>query len=250
MSKTAIEWATDVWNPFTGCPLPLVSRGCDNCYARTLHNMRHKAYLAGKKLPKQYEKDFDQIQLFHDRLDEPLHWKKPRHIFVGSMGDLFHEDVPFTFIDQVLTRVVKCPQHTFMVLTKRPERMLEYYNHGLVGCTVIQNLWLGVTVEEQDEYDQITVLRDIPAIKRFISYEPMLGPIYSQPFAGISWIIIGPETGPKRRPCKPEWIKHLIDQTDLWNRPVFVKAYPMPDGRISKNMEEWPEWARRREFPG
>ncbi|MGO0058628.1 phage Gp37/Gp68 family protein [Brevibacillus fluminis] len=123
---TAIEWTDAVWNPVTGCTK--VSEGCRNCYAFALHDMRHKAYMEGKKLPQQYAKPFSEIQFFPDRLIQPLKWKKPRRVFVNSMADLFHASVPFDFIDKVFAAIALAPQHTFQILTKRPERMQEYMN--------------------------------------------------------------------------------------------------------------------------
>ena len=126
MQKTNIPWTEYTWNPLTGCELPLASSGCSHCYARELHNKRHKAYLAGKKLPIQYDKPFEEIQLFTDRLNEPLHKKKPCKIATCLMGDLFHPQVPFEFIDKVFATIRRCPQHTFQILTKQSMIAKEY----------------------------------------------------------------------------------------------------------------------------
>lgn len=127
MNKTNIPWTDYSWNPSIGCELPLASSGCKFCYARELHNMRHKAYLAGKKLPIQYAKPFEEIQLFPDRLEDPLRKKKPCKIFVGSMTDLFCPSVPFEFLAKVFYQISICYWHTFQILTKRPERVLDFY---------------------------------------------------------------------------------------------------------------------------
>lgn len=210
---TAIEWTDTVWNPVTGCSK--VSEGCRNCYAFALHDMRHKAFQDGKKLPQQYEKPFSEIQLFSDRLVQPLKWKKPQRVFVNSMADLFHKDVPFDFIDKVFATMALSPKHTFQILTKRPERMLEYFQSGSQEKMIerwaeaayditsghdeaeifvynrlngvlpkakpgwpIQNVWLGTSVENQKAADErIPLLLQVPAAVRFLSYEPLLGPV-------------------------------------------------------------------------
>src|SRR3990170_4343202 len=160
MANTKIEWATKSWNPITGCTK--VSAGCQNCYAK-----RMAKRLAGRY---GYPKDNPFAVTPHpERLQEPLSWKKPQRIFVCSMGDLFHEAVSFSFVRRVLDIVDSCPQHTFLFLTKRPERM-EYYPR--------RNVWLGVSVENQETEDErIPLLLQPPAAKRFVSYEPALGPV-------------------------------------------------------------------------
>ncbi len=130
--KTTISWTDVTWNPTVGCTR--VSPGCKNCYAFTLHDMRHAAHKDGKNLPEQYAKPFTELQMIADRLEDPLHWKKPRMVFVNSMSDLFHEDVPDEFIDKVFAVMALCPQHTFQVLTKRPERMLEVLSERYLYC--------------------------------------------------------------------------------------------------------------------
>lgn len=201
MADTRIEWADKVWNPVTGCKK--VSQGCKNCYAERLHDLRHQAYQEGKKVPAQYAEPFETVQLHPDRLEDPLHWKKPARIFVNSMSDLFHEDVPFKFIDQVFVAMKLAWWHTFMVLTKRPQRMHEYmtkYTNGgwdrweiirhdaiekrgsdsTTASTVwpFRNVWLGVSVEDQKTADErIPVLLQTPAAVRFVSCEPLLGAV-------------------------------------------------------------------------
>lgn len=198
MADTTIEWADKVWNPVTGCTK--ISLGCKNCYAKRLHDLRHQAYQEGKKLPAQYAGPFETVQLHPDRLEDPLHWKKPARIFVNSMSDLFHQDVPFKFIDQVFVAMKLAWWHTFMILTKRPQRMHEYmtkYTNGgwdrweiirhdaiekrgsnsTTASTVwpIRNVWLGVSVEDQMTADErIPVLLRTPAAVRFVSCEPIL----------------------------------------------------------------------------
>ncbi|HBA90880.1 MAG TPA: hypothetical protein DCZ08_03600 [Anaerolineaceae bacterium] len=192
--RSKIEWCDATWNVVTGCTQ--VSSGCAHCYAKTLHDRRHRAYQAGAKLPEQYAKPFSTIQLHPDRLEMPLHWKKPRRVFVNSMSDLFHEDVPDWFLAEVLVMISSCATHTFMVLTKRPERMLDYLSKwaeiekGWITSSgpqprriykpfwPIKNLWLGVSVEDQKAADErIPLLLQTPAAVRFVSCEPLLGTV-------------------------------------------------------------------------
>lgn len=180
MTKTTIPWATDVWNPIVGCTK--VSAGCANCYAEALHNRRHEAYLKGAKLPAQYAKPFSEIQLLPERLEEPAHWKKPRQVFVDSMSDLFHPDVPDEFITQVFGAMQEAHRHTFIVLTKRPKRLLDICLK--VGFTlgkrnylfpVPDNVWIVVSIEDQRSADErIPYLLRTPAAVRGVSIEPML----------------------------------------------------------------------------
>ncbi|WP_103110723.1 phage Gp37/Gp68 family protein [Brevibacillus reuszeri] len=204
---TAIEWTDTVWNPVTGCSK--VSEGCRNCYAFALHDMRHKAFQDGKKLPQQYAKPFNEIQLFPDRLLQPLKWRKPRRVFVNSMSDLFHESVPFEYIDEVFEMMAESQRHTFQILTKRPQRMLDWFNtvrkrrpipgHGVSTgnspfCTgahckwhdadvgycgspwPLPNVWIGTSVENQKAAEErIPLLLQVPAEVRFLSCEPLLG---------------------------------------------------------------------------
>ena len=256
---TAIEWTDTVWNPVTGCNK--VSEGCRNCYAFTLHDVRHKAFTEGKKLPRQYAKPFSEIQLFPGRLLEPLRWKKPRRVFVNSMSDLFHENVPFEFIEKVFAIMEEAYWHTFQVLTKRPERMLEFMTWYLNRCSdegvgyrheSPKNVWLGVSVENQRAADErIPLLLQTPAAVRFLSCEPLLGPLdlrewlhvhnrmcYDDPGPGhgspflvcdevnrIDWIIVGGESGPNARPMHPDWVRSLRDQCQAACVPFFFKQH-------------------------
>lgn len=201
MGKTAIEWTDDVWNPTVGCTR--VSPGCARCYAFTLHDRRHAAYKSGKRVPAQYAKPFNEIQLMPDRLKDPLHWLKPRRVFVNSVSDLFHESIPDEFIDRVFAVMAMCPQHTFQVLTKRAQRMRDYMRmvqdnekdlqrFANVACEIagspcaagifdevdwpFPNVWLGVSIEDQQRADErIPLLLDAPVAVRWLSCEPLLG---------------------------------------------------------------------------
>lgn len=206
-------WWTKSWNPVLGCTK--CSPACENCYAEALHTQRHKALLAGKKQAECYRKPFGQVQFLPERLEQPLHWKKPQRIFVGNMGDLFHEDVAGGWLDAIFTFMALCPQHTFMLLTKRPERMAKYINRFRKGedwadhladwadyllgqeaeCAVansineqlhepfnvgwpMRNLWLGTTIWDQPSADRnLSDLFDTPAAHYFVSYEPARGPV-------------------------------------------------------------------------
>lgn len=244
MADTKIQWADKVWNPVTGCSK--VSQGCKNCYAKTLHDMRHKAYLEGKKLPEQYSSPFEEVRCHEERLQIPAHWKKPQRIFVNSMSDLFHPDVPFEFIDRVWESMFNCQQHIFMILTKRPDRMNEYFDFVLRRARdqfnddeliedPLPNVWLGVSVENQETADErIPFLLQTPAAVRFISAEPLLGEIlinncdptkYNADHPGIDWVICGGESGKNARPMHPEWVMLLRNQCKLINVPFFFKQW-------------------------
>lgn len=282
---TSIEWTDVTWNPVTGCDK--VSAGCKNCYAEGV---------ADRFFAKQYApngdgspRKFTDVRSHPDRLEQPLHWKKPRRVFVNSMSDLFHESVPEEFIRAVFTIMRQAQQHTFQVLTKRPERMLEiigtWQKNGLLlregyGC-VLPNVWLGVSVESQKFADErIPLLLQTPAAVRFLSVEPMLEEVDLQHFQehlpssfhfgwleGIHWVICGGESGPGARMFRPEWATSLMKQCKAAEVPFFMKqmgSYPVLDPRYDQtisgysrklqdrkggDMSEWPEHLRVREFP-
>ena len=220
MGNTKIEWAESTWNPVTGCSK--ISDGCRNCYAERM----------AKRLAGRYGYPMDEPfrPTFHpERLSEPLKWKKPRRVFVCSMGDLFHSDVDDRNIAAVFLRIASLPIHKFLVLTKRPERMKEFFftykfpSGKSLTETILPNLWIGVTVENDQERHRIDTLRSIPAAVRFISFEPLLSGIGNIRLQGISWAIIGCESGPKRRHCRPELAENLVTQCHDAGVPVFVK---------------------------
>lgn len=220
MADTKIEWATKVWNPVTGCTK--VSEGCRNCYAEGIA----KRFWGERK--------FSDVICHEDRLDQPSKWRKPQRIFVNSMSDLFHPDVPNSFIKDVLYIMEICPQHTFMILTKRPERMQEFiedYCKPRIGSP-IENLWLGVSVEDQKTAeDRIPFLVNTPAVVRFLSCEPLLDLVavdvknHSDLYNKIDWIIAGGESGPKARKMEAYWAREL--QTYCWDFdiPFFFKQW-------------------------
>lgn len=197
-----------------------------------------------------------QIVVHPERLDRPLRRKKPATYSIWN--DLFHPSVSDDFIRATFSCMLQTRQHTYMVLTKRPKRAKEYFDENGVdrwASEQFPNLWLGVTCENQKYADErIPELLKIPAAVRFVSLEPLLSDVNLSSFTGNvnsdnSLIIVGPETGPNRRWCKTEWIGSIIEQCDAAGVPCFVKAYPMPDGRISKDMSQWPPEFRRRELP-
>lgn len=253
MAKSKIEWTDKVWNPITGCTK--ISPGCQNCYAE-----RMSKRLAGR-CGYPAENPF-KVTLHPNKLDEPLGWNKPCKIFVCSMGDLFHEDVPDEFIDQIFARFILGRQHKYLTLTKRPERMRDYINsreenvyqvvddivaHADFAYQVqwpLPNVWLGVTAENQEQANKrIPILLHIPAVVRFISIEPMLGPIkipevflekldwgdgpeeWPDGAGVIDWVICGGETGPGARPMHPEWARAIRDQCQTAGVPFMFKQW-------------------------
>ena len=230
--STHIEWTDETWNPVVGCTK--VSQGCKRCYAKTLHDKRHRAVLAGKKLHPQYLQPFETVQLMPERLDAPLHWRKPRRVFVNSVSDLFHEDVPDEFIGDVFRIMAEAERHTFQILTKRPGRMLAWFNEYLPeACSgeppapiwPLPNVWLGVSIENQKAADErIPLLLETPAAVRFLSCEPLLGPIeLPDDCTGLDWVIVGGESGRDARQCDVIWIEDIIAQCDFGGVACFVK---------------------------
>lgn len=199
MSLSTIEWTEATWNPVTGCSK--VSAGCLHCYAE---RMAARLQAMGQK---NYRNGFF-VTCHPQMLELPKRWKKPRLIFVNSMGDLFHEQVPLAFVQQCFAVMRETPQHTYQLLTKRSRRLAE-----VAGDLVWPaNLWMGVTVESQAEVKRIIDLRRVSAAVRFLSIEPLLGPIKKLDLSGINWVIVGGESGPKARPMKEEWVVAIRDQ--------------------------------------
>jgi len=210
--STSIEWTDSTWNPVTGCTK--ISIGCANCYAERMA-LRLKA--AGNP---SYANGFS-VTMHEDMLDRPLKWKKPQTIFVNSMSDLFHEDIPTEFILRAFDVMRRADWHCFQILTKRSERMLELspkLPHML-------HIWLGVTVEAQDYTFRIDHLRRTGANVKFLSLEPLLGPISSLNLAGIDWVIVGGESGPRARPIKESWVVDIRSQCQEAKVPFFFKQW-------------------------
>ncbi len=238
---TTIEWTDETWNPTTGCDR--ISPGCDHCYALTM-----AARLKGMGSAK-YQNDGDSrtsgpgfaLTVHPDTLDAPMRWRKPRKVFVNSMSDLFHQDAPDEFIARVFAVMALTPHHTYQVLTKRPQRMADLLNlPGFVasvmseilaipGCTKDQrdaawcwplpNVWLGTSIENDRYTFRADHLRRTPAAVRFISAEPLLGPLPSLDLTGIDWLIVGGESGHRSRPIEPEWVRDLRDRSHSSEHP-------------------------------
>lgn len=275
--KTGIQWTNATWNPIRGCSR--VSEGCRNCYAETVANRFKGPGQPYEGLVAPGGQWNGNIKLVESVLDQPLRWQKPRLIFVNSMSDLFHENVPFTLVDDVFAVMASAHWHTFQILTKRPERMLEYLtarektkrirhaSRNINKCNPhdavlpLPNVWLGVSVEDQATADErVPLLLQTPASVRWISAEPLLGPVLLQgllagesmelddyrqflvnegtkeyPYRDntgcINWVVVGGESGTNARPIHPSWAQSLRDQCQEFNVPFFFK--------------QWGEWAPR-----
>lgn len=213
MSTSKIEWTDASWNPITGCTK--ISSGCQHCYAEVMARR-----LCAMRVDK-YKNGF-QVTLHEDCLDEPVKWRKPRTIFVCSMSDLFHKDVPFEFIDKVLKVIDRTPQHRYQILTKRADRMAEFFSTR----TVPANVWLGVTVDVKTSKPRIDALRSIKGAPiRFLSCEPLLEDLAELDLMGIDWIIVGGESGRQARPMKEEWALNIKRQVDAAGKAFFFKQW-------------------------
>jgi len=210
--RTAIEWTDATWNPVTGCTK--VSPGCKHCYAERL-----AARLQAMGNPR-YRNGFA-VTLHGDQLRLPLRWLKPRHIFVNSMSDLFHEAVPVAFIRQVFETMAEADWHIFQVLTKRAKRLAEL-------ASVLPwppNVWQGVSIENVHYTWRAAYLQSVPAAVRFLSVEPLLGPIPSLPLGGIQWVVVGGESGPHHRPVHSAWVRQVRNQCVTAGVPFFFKQW-------------------------
>jgi protein gp37 len=249
-----IEWTDRTWNPVTGCSA--VSPGCDHCYAETIANR----FKGTKAFPNGFE-----LTLRPDRLEDPLHWRKPSRVFVNSMSDLFHPSVPDEFIASVFTTMAKAGEHTFQILTKRPQRMCQFMGrfwlcdchagkHTLIDSFYrpervkpLSNVWLGTSIESDRFAFRAAHLRATPAAVRFLSLEPLLGPLPNLDLKGIDWVIVGAESGRGARPMDLDWVREIRDQCIAADVRFFFKQdadrghkIPVPelDGR------QWMEYPR------
>ena len=216
MQRSSIEWTEATWNPVTGCTE--ISPGCAHCYAKTFA----ERFRGVEGHP--YENGFD-LQLRPERLDQPLRWKKPRTIFVNSMSDLFHPDVPSEYIESVFDVMAEASHHRFQVLTKRSARLAEL----APSLQWPDNIWMGVSIENQRFAHRVDDLRNVPAELRFLSCEPLLGAL-SLELSGIDWVIAGGESGPGARPMNPEWLCGVRDQCMEARVPFFFKQWGAHDG--------------------
>jgi protein gp37 len=211
-TNSNIEWTEMTWNPVTGCTK--VSQGCKHCYAE---RMAKRLTAMGVE---RYRQGF-RVTLHHDLLDLPRQWRKSRTVFVNSMSDLFHEDVPPDFIKRVFATMRDCPQHTFQILTKRSCRLAE-----LAGSLVWpSNVWMGVSIENAQVIERVHDLASVPAAVRFLSCEPLIGPLDNLPLAGIHWVIVGGESGPRARAMNVEWVESIFAQCRRSNVRFFFKQW-------------------------
>lgn len=237
-SGSAIEWTESTWNPVTGCDR--VSPGCAHCYALEL-SARLKRFGQAK-----YQRDGTRpssgpgfaVTLHPQTLEVPLRWKRPRMIFVNSMSDLFHEEVPLAYIEEIFRVMENADHHIFQILTKRHTRLSELA--PLLAWP--SNVWMGVSIENRRFVHRADYLREVPAAVRFISAEPLLGPLEALDLVGIDWLIAGGESGPKHRPVKEEWLLELRDQCAAADVPFFFKQWggqrPKSGGRLLEG-KEW-----------
>lgn len=212
MGKSKIEWTEDTWNPTTGCNK--ISSGCINCYAERM------SFRLQKMGNTKYKNGFN-LTIHPESLSEPFAWKKPRMVFVNSMSDLFHEDLPFEFIEQVFKVMNDNPKHTFQVLTKRSDVLKKYSKH----LTWTKNIWMGVTVEDQNQLFRIDNLRKTDAQIKFLSCEPLLSDLGRMNLQGIHWVIVGGESGAKSRPVKESWVQSILKQCEQEKIPFFFKQW-------------------------
>lgn len=214
---TKIEWTNKTWNPVTGCTK--MSEACQNCYAEVMAKR-----LSGMPASKEKYKDGFKLTLHPECLNEPYKWKKPTMVFVVSMGDLFHKDVPFSYIDQVIEVIHCTPRHTYQILTKRADRMEEYFSDP--DRYVPHNAWIGVTCESAEHYDRIRALKRIATSGvRFLSCEPLLGFMGDIDLSGIDWVITGGESGVNARRTPVGDFRAVRDACQKWNVPFFFKQW-------------------------
>jgi protein gp37 len=239
MAFSSIEWTQMTWNPTTGCDK--VSAGCKYCYAEV---MTRRLQAMGLE---KYRDGFD-LKIHEEALDIPYSWKTPKIVFVNSMSDLFHKDVPLEFIKKVFHVMNENPQHTFQVLTKRSEVLLQY--HNVLNWS--NNIWMGVSVENQKVIDRIDNLRHTTAKTKFLSCEPLIGPLVDMNLSGIDWVIVGGESGRKPRPMQEDWVVNILDQCREQKVKFFFKQWGGTNkkkaGRtlLDRTWDEMPELASKR----
>ncbi len=214
MATTKIEWTESTWNPITGCTK--ISSGCKFCYAEV---MARRLKAMGQE---KYRNGFD-LTLHPETLQEPNTWKKPKMIFVNSMSDLFHKDIPVEYLQRVFKVIKENPQHVFQVLTKRADVLRYYDSEGWLEWP--HNLWMGVTVESRDVIHRIENLRNTSARVKFLSCEPLLSPLENMNLKGIDWVIVGGESGRTPRPMKEEWVVDIKEQCQNANVAFYFKQW-------------------------
>ena len=233
--NSAIEWTESTWNPITGCTK--ISVGCQNCYAE---RMAKRLQAMGQR---NYRNGF-QLTLHESMLDLPLRWKKPQIIFVNSMSDLFHEAVPEEFIHRVFNTMKKANWHQYQILTKRSARLRQLS----AQLPWEKHIWMGVTVENSDYIYRIDDLRQTHAEIKFLSLEPLLGPIPELNLEGIDWVIVGGESGPGARPMKPEWVIGIKNQCQKYGVPFFFKQWGGTNRKKNGRRLEGKYWYERPKY--
>jgi len=252
--RSSIEWTDATWNVATGCTK--VSPGCAHCYIEHTPPFR----INGRR----FVRGHIPLQLHPDRFEQPAHWRRPRRIFVNSLSDLFHEELPDSFLDNVYDAMEQAQQHQFHVLTKRPQRMRSYLERRYANRIPSRHIWHGVTVENRRWHSRIDELRDSRTALRYLSLEPLLEDLGELDLHGIHGLIVGGESGSDARPCEAGWIRSLVRQGRANGVPVFVKqlgskpfharamGLPIilhPRDRKGADPAEWPDDLRVREFP-
>ena len=239
-TTTEIEWTDATWNPVTGCTK--ISAGCDNCYAARFSE-RFRGVLGHP-----FENGFD-LQLRPERLEQPLQWRRPKMIFVNSMSDLFHKEIPFAFIDRVFDTMEGATWHSFQVLTKRSSRLRDYVNKRYGDRPAPSHIWLGTSIEDGTKKSRVRHIQAANAAVRFLSVEPLIGPIGVLNLTGIHWVIVGGESGPRARPMRIEWAREVRDQCRAAKVPFFFKQWggksPKAGGRLLEG-REWNQVPKRR----
>jgi len=251
---TGIEWTDATWNPVTGCTK--VTRGCDHCYAATLAERRlFDVYTRQKPVvdtPDNRVNPFA-VRLWPERLDYPIRWSEPRMIFVNSMSDLFHADIPDDYVRAVFEVMLTADWHIYQVLTKRPGRAVRFWKqHGpSLGLKRIpKHIWMGTSVEDEEVLFRVNQLRMLDARVRFLSCEPLLGPLPSLDLKGIHWVIGGGESGPDARPVDPPWAKQLRDICVRKRVPFFWKQWGGRTAKAGGRILEGREWSQYPQVSG
>lgn len=230
---TKIEWTDATWNPLTGCTK--IGPGCDNCYAA-----RFAERWRGIK-GHSYEQGFD-LRVWPSRVEQPRKWRKSRLIFVNSMSDLFHKNVPVELIDTVFDTMESADHHIYQVLTKRSSLMRRYVNRRYAEAPVPDHIWLGVSIEDRDHVGRLAHLRQSNVAIRFVSFEPLLGPIGTVDLDGIAWAIVGGESGPRARRMDPDWVRELRDQCLTRDVAFFFKQWGGPRPKSGGRLLDGETW--------
>jgi protein gp37 len=237
-----IEWTDATWNPIAGCSM--VSPGCTNCYAMRmaarLQSMDHASYLGTTRKSGGRPVWTGKINLVRNALDIPLRWKKPRKIFVNSMSDLFQDGVSPEFIAEVWRTMEAADHHVYQILTKRPDNMKRMVE--TLGLKAASHIWLGTSVESDKFVERVSILRDTPAVIRFVSFEPLLGPVGRVDLSGIHWAIVGGESGPGSRPIEEKWVREIKTQCRKNHTAFFFKQWGGPNKKAAGRKYQGRTW--------